>query len=397
PPTSTSSRQTPSRSPGNTPPPSPSTPTASASPATATRRLRIGYYSPDFRRHSIAHFFLPLLRHHDRATFEIFLYSDTRGTDATTATLRELADHWRDLAPLPEPDAIRLLAADRLDLLIDLAGLFGATRPRLFAARPAPVQAHLLGYHGSTGLTSLDYRFTDAVCDPPGAEANSSEKLVRLPHGFHCFDPLVPPLPEGTPPCLAAGHFTFGSCNALPKLNPDVVALWARVLHAVPASCLLLKAIQLHDPELRAEVVARFAAHGLDPARIEALPGTSSLQDHLATYRRIDLALDPFPCNGTTTTCEALWMGVPVLTLPGARHSARVTSSLLAQVGLPEFIATSADDYVHRAATLAAAPDRLAHLRSTLRARLAASPLGDVRAYARRLEAAYQEIIARPE
>ena len=380
----------PRRPPAPVPSPAPSsTPTL----APARRRLRIGYYSPDFRRHSIAHFFLPLLRQHDRAAFEIFLYSDTPATDRLTDIFRELADHWRELPPLSEAQAVRRIAEDRLDLLVDLAGFFGATRPRLFAARPAPRQIHLLGYHGSTGLSSLDHRITDALCDPPGCEAESSETVVRVPQGFHCFDPLVPPLDEGPPPCLHRGHVTFGSCNTLPKINAEVVALWSRVLHAVPRSRLLIKAIQLHDAELRQALAARFAAHGISAERLEILPGASDPEAHLAAYRHVDIALDPFPCNGVTTTCEALWMGVPVLTLPGSRHSARVGSSLLTQIGLPECIATSAEDFVRRACDLAAAPARLAELRTALRARLAASSLGDAPAYARRIEAAYRDLI----
>ena len=361
-------------------------------PPPARRRLRVGYYSPDLRRHSIVHFFLPLLSHHDRAEFEVFLYSDTPSPDAVTARLRQLAEHWRDLRPLTEADAIRMIVTDDLDLLVDLSGLFGATRPRIFAARPAPRQGHLLGYHGSPGLSSLDFRITDALSDPPGTEAESAETLVRLPHGFHCFDPLVAPIPEGEPPCVANGHVTFGSCNNLTKINSEVVALWARVLHAVPRSRLLLKAIQLHDRELRDAVAGRFATHGIPPERLEILPGEAAPEDHLATYRRIDIALDPFPCNGVTTTCEALWMGVPVLTLPGARHSARVASSLLSQIGLHEGIASSPDDYVRHAVDLAADPARLAIWRRSLRDRLAASPLGNPADYARRIEDAFRQL-----
>lgn len=361
-------------------------------PATG-RRLRVGYYSPDLRRHSIVHFFLPLLSCHDRAGFEIFVYSDTPAPDTITARLRQFAEHWRDLRPLTEADAIRTIAADNLDLLVDLSGLFGSTRPRIFAARPAPRQVHLLGYHGSTGLSSLDFRITDALSDPPGSDMESSETLVRLPRGFHCFDPLAAPLSEGEPPCVASGHVTFGSCNNLTKINSEVVALWARVLHAVPRSRLLLKAIQLHDHELRADVAGRFSTHGIAPDRLEILPGAAAPEDHLATYRRIDIALDPFPCNGVTTTCEALWMGVPVLTLPGARHSARVASSLLSQVELHECVATAPADFVSRAAALAADPARLTTWRKTLRERLASSSLGNASDYARRIETAYRALL----
>ena len=360
----------------------------------AGRRIRIGYYSPDLHRHSITHFFLPLLKAHDHSRFECFVYSDTRHSDDFTARLRATAEHWTDLTSLSEAAAVKTIAADRLDLLIDLAGHFGSTRPRLFAARPAPIQAHLLGYNGSTGLSSLDYRFSDAISDPICCEAESSEMVIRLDPGFHCFDPLVEPIDEGPPPSSLNGHITFGCFNSLPKLNDEVIALWCEVLRAVPTARLLLKAPQLRDAEIRDSLLNRFVERGIAAERIDILPGTPSPADHLLTYRRIDIALDPFPCNGTTTTCEALWMGVPVLTLPGARHSARVTASLLTQIRLTDGVARDAADYVQIAQHWAAAPERLATWRKTLRQRLLDSPLSDAPAYAARIEAAYASLLA---
>ena len=360
----------------------------------AGRRIRVGYYSPDLHRHSITHFFLPLLTAHDRSRFECFVYSDTRLTDDFTARLRATAEHWTDLTTLSETAAIKAIAADHLDILVDLAGHFGATRPRLFAARPAPIQAHLLGYNGSTGLSSLDYRFSDPISDPVGCEAESSEMVIRLDPGFHCFDPLVDPIDEGPPPSSLNGHITFGCFNSLPKLNDEVIALWCEVLRAVPTARLLLKAPQLRDAEIRDSLLHRFVERGIAADRIDILPGTTSPADHLLTYRRIDIALDPFPCNGTTTTCEALWMGVPVLTLPGARHSARVTASLLTQIGLTEAIARDSADYIQIAQRWAAAPEPLATWRSSLRRRLLDSPLSDASAYASRVEAAYASLLA---
>lgn len=357
------------------------------------RRIRIGYYSPDLRRHSITHFFLPLLTAHDRSRFECFVYSDTHLTDDFTARLRASAEHWTDLTALSETAAVETIAADRLDLLVDLAGHFGSTRPRLFACRPAPIQAHLLGYNGSTGLSSLDYRFSDPISDPVGCEAESSETVIRLDPGFHCFDPLVDPIDEGPPPSSLTGHITFGCFNSLPKLNDEVIALWCEVLRAIPTARLLLKAPQLRDAETRDSLLQRFVDRGIAAGRIDILPGTTSPAEHLLTYRRIDIALDPFPCNGTTTTCEALWMGVPVLTLPGARHSARVTASLLTQVAFTEAIARDAADYVQIARNWATDPERLATWRGTLRQRLLASPLGDAPAYAARVEAAYLALL----
>lgn len=367
-----------------------------AAPPPPGRRLRVGYYSPDLRRHSITHFFLPLLRAHDRDRFELFVYDDTPAPDHLSALLRRTATHWRELRPLDEAAAIRRIREDSLDLLVDLAGLFGAVRPRILAARPAPRQAHLLGFHGSTGLASLDHRFSDPICDPPTCSAPSAETILRIDPGFHCFDPLHEPIAEAPPPCLAGAPFTFGSFNNLNKLNSEVLALWARVLATVPGSRLLLKAPALGDSAARSLLLARASLAGLPAERLLLLPFEHAPSAHLATYHRVDLALDPFPCNGTTTTCEALWMGVPVITLLGDRPSARVSASILHQIGHPELVATDSADYVRRAAALASDHVRLSLLRSTLRARLSRSPLGDPPAYARRIEAAYHQIICSP-
>lgn len=359
----------------------------------AGRRIRIGYYSPDLRRHSVSHFFLPLLSHHDKDRFECFIYNDTPFPDELTAQLREWADHWIELRKLDVVAAANRIAADQLDLLVDLAGHFGANRLEILAARPAPVQVHLLGYNGSTGLSFIDYRITDPVSDPPGSEHESTEALVRSGCGFHCYDPLVDPIDPGPPPIELLDHVTFGCFNSLPKLNDEVVALWAALLNAVPRARLLLKAIQLNDRAVCDALAGRFDTHGIDSARIDILPGSLTQSDHLRTYRRIDIALDPFPCNGTTTTCEALWMGVPVVTLQGQRHSARVTASLLTQIGLQEGIATTAEEYVRIAARWAAQPGWLAGTRQALRSRMECSPLMDPVRHAAAIEAAYIDML----
>ncbi|MDP0499975.1 MAG: glycosyltransferase [Verrucomicrobiota bacterium JB022] len=367
-------------------------PVARARPASASSRLRIGYYSPDFRRHSLAYFLPAILEGHDREAFEIYLYSDTQLPDAMTERYRGLADHWRDLTRSSDRQAVATMRRDGLDLLVDTSGFFGGCRPQLFAHRPAPVQAHLIGYNGTTGLSSLDYRFTDAVCEPPGTEAASSEKLCRLEPGFHCFcPPFETPLPA-LAPSVTAGHVTFGCFNHLTKLNDEVIALWAELLQRQPTSRLLLKAINLTNESTREGLRARFQAHGVDPARIETLPGTPSQGDHLAAYARVDIALDPFPCNGTTTTLEALWMGVPVLTLPGERHSARVSASLLQQIGLSECVATDRPDFFARAQKLADDATTRTAWRHELRQRIQRAPLGDPAQFVPRLEAAYHEM-----
>nr|WP_246455927.1 tetratricopeptide repeat protein [Ruficoccus amylovorans] len=366
-------------------------------PARRPGRWRIGYYSPDFCRHSVAHFLPGIFERHDRDAFEIHLYSDTPLRDEITARYRQLAEHWHELTDLPDAEAVATLRAGELDLLVDCSGFFGACRPQLFSQRPARVQAHFLGYNGTTGLRSLDYRFTDAICEPPGTEAASSEKLVRLEPGFHCYRPLTDAPEPGPLPSATNGYVTFGSFNNLPKVNDEVVALCVDVLQSLPDSRLLIKAISLTNPASRQLLVKRFEALGIDPGRIDALPPSPGQQEHLETYDRVDITLDTFPCNGTTTTLESLWMGVPVLTLPGQRHSARVSASLLSQVGLQACVVNDPTGFVETAKRLARDEQLRADWRNSLRQRIRNAPLGDPGQFVPRLEAAYRQIIRASE
>ena len=357
------------------------------------RPLRLGYCSPDLREHSVAWFIEGLLEHHDRGAFEVVCYADVERPDRITARLRKLADRWRDCAGLGDEEVYARVRADGIDILVDLAGLTQGNRMGVFARRAAPVQINYLGYAASTGLERMDYRLTDARADPPGlSEHCHSETLVRLPRGFLCYRP-----PEEAPavaslPLERCGRLTFGSFNDLAKVTPAVVALWARVLRAVPGSRLLCKARRLADPSIRRRYLQLFAAHGIGAERLELLGPVVSTAAHLALYGRVDIALDTFPYNGTTTTCEALWMGVPVLTLEGDRHLARVGLSILHQLGLEEWVARDDDDFVALASRLAADPVRLAAVRAALRARLAASPLCDATTFTRDLETVYRRL-----
>lgn len=358
------------------------------------RPIRLGYYSPDFRNHSVSYFLRGLFREQDQEKFEVFLYSDTRFTDSVTDELRSYADHWRDLVRLDDKEAVKTIKADQLDLFIDLAGYFGATRPQLFASRPAPVQAHFQGYNGTTGLSSLDYRVSDPVCDPPDCDHQSSEKVIRMDPGFHCFEP-EPGLsvPEGEAPCSLVPHVTFGSFNATPKLNDEVVETWCEILREAPGSRLLIKSIVLGDLQCREEMVERFTTRGIAENRLDVLPGSATKEDHLASYRRVDIALDSFPVNGTTTTCEALWMGVPVLALLGERHSARVTASLLYQIGFPEGVALDRESYIKQAVQWAGERDQIVSWRKSLRCQLLDSPLGRAQDFARKFEKACLQML----
>lgn len=349
----------------------------------ADRPLRVGLVSPDLHQHPVAAFLEPLLRHHDRAALELTVFSLVPGGDAATARLRQLAPAWVDLFGLGPAAAEQRVRAAGLDMLVDLAGHTSRALLDLFARRPAQLQATWLGYPASTGMDVIDLRITDAVADPEGAEAVHSEALLRVPGGFLCH-PEPPGLPAPGPlPARAAGHLTFGCFNKLSKLNGPVLDLWCAVLRRVPDSRLVLKARPLADPGVRTAWIDAFAERGVPESRLNLLAATATQAEHLELHRQLDIALDPFPYNGTTTSCEALWMGVPVLTLRGDRHAARVGASLLTQVGLSDWIAETAADFLARAAEKAADLDALSTLRAGLPARCAAT-LGNGPDFARR-------------
>lgn len=366
------------------------------SPTLGTRRLRVGYLSPDFNHHAVAYFIEPVLASHDRTRVEVFCYANVRAPDSFTARLRAHAEHWRDIAPLDDSAAADLIRRDALDVLIDLAGHTAHHRLHVLARRPAPAQATWIGYPNTTGLDAIDYRLTDAISDPIGqTEAFHSEKLVRLPTTFSCYRPDDTAPPVNALSATTPGAVTFGCFNNLAKLSPAVLGLWAELLRALPSSRLVLKSRGLDDPTVTARLYATFASHGITTGRL-TLDGTErSVAAHLALYHSVDIALDPFPYNGTTTTCEALWMGVPVLTLAGQTHAARVGASLLTHTGLTEWIAATPADYVRLATAAAHDLPRLATLRATLRERLRTSPLCDARTFTRGLETALEAVAAK--
>jgi predicted O-linked N-acetylglucosamine transferase (SPINDLY family) len=353
------------------------------------KRLRIGYLSPDFRIHAVARFFEPLLANHDRDRFETMLYAQLARADETTHRLQSMSDHWCCTVGMPDVDLAHRIEADGIDILVDLAGHSARNRLPVLGLRPAPVQVSWLGYPNTTGMTSVDYCLTDAIADPAGAEAFCTEQLVRLPNGLTCYQP-PPDAPEPGPlPVLENQAVTFGSLNNLVKLNQAVIALWSRVLEQVSGSRLLL-----YRDMLRGGVAERvredFARHGIGGERLvlwHELPGKPH---YLAAYRSIDIALDPFPWNGHVTSCEALWMGVPVVTLAGPVHRGRLAASVLHQVGLDALVAADAAEYINIASKLAADPERMAGLRMGLRGRIRASALCDGPGFARQIEDFYR-------
>ncbi|MDD2467327.1 MAG: tetratricopeptide repeat protein, partial [Desulfobulbus sp.] len=332
-----------------------------------TRRLRIGYVSPDFRVHSVSYFCLPLFSSHDRGRVELFCYGEVSRPDMTTARIEKLADVWVDTVGMTDQELAERIRSDRIDILVDLAGHTAKNRLTVFAEKPAPVQITWLGYPGTTGLSSIDYRITDSIADPPEASRHHTETLLRLADGFLCYEPSGDAPPVATLPFEKNPGVTFGSFNNPAKITTDVLDLWASLLKTIPFSRLILKSHSFSDEPTRLSYLKPFLKQGIDPFRLEFLPAENRKKDHLALYGRIDISLDPFPYNGTTTTCESLWMGVPVITLCGDRHAERVGASLLSSVGLEELIAYDKEEYLRIACQLTSEPAKLARPRSSLR------------------------------
>lgn len=353
------------------------------------RRLRIGYVSPYFRDHAVNFFSEPMIAAHDHQDFEILCYSDAAIADAATERLRPAVDHWRETRFLTDQELADTIRGDAIDILVDLTGHIAGNRLLTFARKPAPIQVTYIGYQNTTGMSAIDYRLTDAWADPPGqTEAFYTEELVRLPRAFFCYRPSE--APEVSPlPALRTGHVTFGSFNNFAKVSPAALESWLNLLDRVTGSRLMILA---HGGGSLAARVGQLAeSQGLDPARIEFCEKRPR-PAYLELMSRVDIALDPFPFNGHTTTCDAVWMGLPVVMLAGASYASRFGGSVLHQVGLCDLIAATPDEYVEIAARLAADVDALAHLRATLRDTMAGSPLLDAAGFARNLEAAYRQM-----
>ena len=370
----------------------PSPPAAFSNRRDPGRRLRIGYVSGDFGRHSVSYFLMPVLDNHDHAAFEIFCYPTCIRDDDMANRLRAGADHWQSLVGKSDKAAADRIASDGIDILIDLSGHTAFNRLGMFALKPAPLQVSWLGFPGTTGLASIDYRLVDARTDPEGDACRwTSEALFRLPGGFLCYGPPADAPDVTEPPCLN-GTVTFGSFNNPAKLSEATLDCWGALLARVPEAQLLLKGRTLRDETARSLLTERLRSRGVSPDRVHLHGWASDPDGHLGFYRHVDIALDPYPYNGTTTTCEALWMGLPVVTLEGKRHSGRVGASLLTRVGLPELIAADADHYIGIAAELAADPRRLTDLRRNLRPKMSKSALCDGPAFTRDLEAAFRSM-----
>ncbi len=352
------------------------------------RPLRIGYVSSDFRKHAVEHFIEPILAHHNHAHFEITGYSSSPLSDDSTQRLRGYCDRWREIYSLSNDAAADLIAQDGIDILIDLSVHSAGNRLAIFARKPAPVQMTYLGYPGTTGLAAIDYRVTAAGMDRPDA-IEGTERLLVLPESYFCYQPPRQAPAVAEPPSLANGYVTFGSCNRLSKINDEVIAVWAKLLQTVAGSRLQLLAIGLREPATCRLFTDRFAAHGISAERIILQPSCGE-GDYLAAHHRVDIALDPFPFNGGTTTLHALWMGVPIITLAGQLPVGRMGLNILTNLGLEELVAGSMEDYVAIAAQLAGDLNRLQQLRQGLRERLRQSPLMKAAEFTRDLESLYR-------
>jgi len=354
------------------------------------RRLRVGYVSGDLNFHAVALFLIPLLERHDRTAIETFCYSLSEATDEVTARIVERTDVWRSVPHVARAEVAEMVARDRIDVLIDLSGHSGIPAFDIFVRRPAPVQASWLGYLCTTGLTRIDYRISDPVADPPGAtERYHTETLLRLPHVQWCYRPMVDVASSPAPACERNGHVTFVSCNHTAKLSRSVRRLWAQILRQVPGSRLI--ALGIAQGPAREAVLRDFAEDGVDASRVTIEPRLP-LEAYFRRLDAADIALDAIPYSGGTTTCDALWMGMPVVTAPRAWPMSRSAASILSAVGLREWIVSSPEDYVHSAVAAAADVEVLRGLRATLRSRMRASPLMDEPRFARDMEDAYRRM-----
>ena len=359
------------------------------------KALRVGLVSGDLRTHPVGFFAENVVSALAARGVELYVYASVTTHDELSTRIRTHCQAWREIFGLDDAAAADMIHADQLDVLLDLAGHTANNRLPLFAWRPTPVQASWLGWCATTGVAEIDAYLGDPWITPPQAQADFTEKLRPLPESFLCFTPPQFAIDVGELPALTEGHITFGCFNNLPKLNDRVIALWSRLLQALPSAKLLLKNGSLGAARKREDLVARFAAHGIDADRL-MLEGASPRADYLASHGRVDIALDPLPYPGGTTTVDALWMGVPVLTLPGASALSRQGESLLRNLGLPDWVARDEHDYIDRAIAHASNLPALAALRVSLRERLLASPLCNAPRFAAHLEAALLSLVRQP-
>lgn len=355
------------------------------------KRLRIGYVSADFRNHPVGIFIEQVLAHHDKSHFEVFCYSNHGINDDLTVRLRAHADHWYDVLGQPDKSLAQQIRRDQIDILVDLAGHTAGNRLLTFALKPAPVQVTWMSYIATTGLKAIDYIIGNKYIIPPQDECYYVEKVVRLPHSFLCFSPPQASIEVSPLPAHSSNWITFGCFNNSAKLTPAVISAWSKLLTTLPRSRLFLKSSGFNDDETRIHFKNLFAEYGVQNAQL-MFAGRSPRHEYLAAYHKVDIGLDPFPYNGGTTTVEALWMGVPVVTLRGDRFVGRMGESIMINAGLEECVTDNEEDYIAKAIALAADLPRLSALRGRLRSQLLNSPLCDGAGFTRDLESAFRRM-----
>jgi len=357
-----------------------------------TRRLKVGYVSPDFRRHPVASFIEPVIKAHSRKHFEVYCYSNNKIYDKVTERIQGYADNWRCISGIIDEEAEELVRTDEIDILVDLAGYTADNRILLFARKPAPIQVSWIGYLTTTGLCTIDYKIVDSYTNPEGmTEQFHTEELIRLPETFLCYLPDKDSPKVENLPALLAGHITFGSFNNFTKVTPEVFTLWSKVLNELPDSRLIMKGKSFFDKTTCQYAINMFIERGVAPERITLLSSDPSPK-HLASYNQVDIGLDTFPFNGAATTCEALWMGVPVITLAGTAYHSRTGVSLLSNIGLPELVAKTQDEYIEIAIHLATDIGKLQYFRKNLRNIMAQLPLCDIKRFIINLEKCYRQM-----
>lgn len=357
-------------------------------------KIRLGFVSADLRRHSVAYFFRSFLRYYDRTKFEVICYHNSDQNDDITAELRGLACGWREVAILSDEALRSLINQDRITVLCDLSGHSAGNRLPAFSKKSAPIQVTWMGYPNTTGVPAIDYRITDSIADPIGTDEDLYvEKTIRVPSCFLCYSGDESILSRDNSPSEAEGFTTFGSFNHYAKVNGTTLRIWAEILKQTDNSRLIIKNHSMEDASIRRDCRNVFASFGVDVARISLRRPSLDWKAHMSVYNEVDIALDTFPYNGTTTTCEALWMGVPVVTLYGDRHCSRVGASLLTRVNLRQLITHSMEEYVIAASNLGKMTTYLTSLRSSLRTNMKRSSLGNGNEFTREIESIFCEMV----
>lgn len=355
------------------------------------RPLRIGYISPDLRRHAVAWFMLPVFQAHDPKQFKLYCYANQSDVDGISDHFRKHSAGWKQVPTVNDAQLTDMIRADGIDILVDLAGHTSGNRLGVMGRRPAPVQVTYLGYPNTTGLSAIDYWITDGIADPIDQPMYSTETILRLPGCFCCFRPSADVPAVAPAPCVANGHVTFGLLHKMAKYNPMMLDLWTKVLDAVPQSKLLVHRDSL-DKSVQERLLREFTTRGIDAGRIEFDKRSAKEGAHYATYGRIDISLDSLPWSGHTTSCESMWMGVPFITMRGKTHAGRMAASILQTVGVEELIAEDSAQFVRIAVDLAGDVERIKRYRTELREKLRGSALFDAKTFTRGLEAAYRQM-----